>query len=181
MGTTFKDSAAELNRTATSPRDSREITAMMGYQVDMKLYKANDYRCLKPIDGRPSIEWPHYDMESFRAAKTKAELQQAETIPFDVNFFNMEDPKVFKAFTNPKSGVELWKKTYGFDFVTFLEGLGGKANISRCHQHCLRAEYGSFAQQCKRSGGLFKCCILGYVSQKSKSSLIHNTQRVKDA
>ena len=44
----------------------------------------------------------------------------------------MEDPKVFKAFTNPKSRFELWKKTCGFDFVTFLEGPGGKANVSQC-------------------------------------------------
>lgn len=161
MGTTFKDSGSELNRTASRPRGRRMITAMMGYSVDMKLYKAPDYRCLKPIEGRPSIEWPHYYMKSFRAAKTETELKKAETIPFNVNFLNMEDPKVFKAFTNAKSGVELWKKTYGFDFVTFLEGLGGKANVSQCHQHCLRAEYGKFAQQCKRSGGLFKCCILG--------------------
>ena len=162
LGTTFRDSGAELNKTAAQPRGGREVSAKMGYQVDMKLYKANDYRCLKPIAGRPSIEWPHYYMASFRAAKTEAELQKAETIPFNVNYFNMEDPKVFKALTNPKSGADLWKKTYGFDFVALLGGMGGKANVNQCHQHCLRAEYGKFARQCKKSGGLFKCCILGY-------------------
>ena len=161
MGTTFRDSGAELNKTAAQPRGSREVSAKMGYQVDMKLYKANDYRCLKPIAGRPSIEWPHYYMASFRAAKTESELQKAETIPFNVNYLNMEDPKVFKALTNPKSGADLMKKTYGFDFVALLGGMGGKANVNQCHQHCLRAEYGKFARQCKKSGGFFKCCILG--------------------
>ena len=160
-GTSFKDSELELNKSVSGMRGRRMITARMGYQVDMKMYKTNDYRCLKPIGGRPSVEWPHYDMASHRAAKTETELEQAEIIPFDINFFNMEDPRVFKAFTNPKTGVKLWKKTYGFDYVTFSQGLGGKSNASECHQHCLKAEFGKFARQCKRSGGLFKCCILG--------------------
>ena len=44
--------------------------------MDIKLYKSPDYRCLKPIPGRPSIRWPHYDMQQFREAKTEEELDE---------------------------------------------------------------------------------------------------------
>ena len=49
----------------------------------MKMYKAPDYRCLKPKPGLPSSQWPHYDMEQYRAAKNITELNNVEEIPFD--------------------------------------------------------------------------------------------------
>ena len=136
------------------------MTAREGYLTDMSMYKAPDYRCLKPI-GKPHA-WPHYDMPQHRAAKTKAELKKVEVVPFDINFLNMEDPKVFKAMTHPKLGPELWKKTYGMDFVAFAPKPYGNPDYSKCHQACLRAEYSDFAQNCKKSGGFFKCCMQGY-------------------
>ena len=47
------------------------------------MYKAPDYRCLKPKEDLPSSEWPHYDMKQHRAAKTTEELEKVEEIPFD--------------------------------------------------------------------------------------------------
>ena len=67
-GSYFMDSAV-LNR-----NDSQVITAKIGFQTDMRMYKAPDYRCLKPIPSMHSSKWPHYDMIGFRAAKTKQEL-----------------------------------------------------------------------------------------------------------
>ena len=47
------------------------------------MYKAPDYRCLKPKPGLPSSQWPHYDMEQHRAAKSIEELNKVDEIPFD--------------------------------------------------------------------------------------------------
>ena len=51
--------------------------------IDMRMYKYPDYRCLKPKPGLPSSQWPHYDMEQHRAAKSPQELDKVEEIPFD--------------------------------------------------------------------------------------------------
>ena len=47
----------------------------------------------------------------------------------------------------------------------------GEANLTSCSLHCLEAEYGKFAQDCKRQGGLFKCCVLGWVQGEPHSAL----------
>ena len=49
----------------------------------MRMYKYPDYRCLKPKPGLPSSQWPHYDMEQHRAAKSVEELNKVDEIPFD--------------------------------------------------------------------------------------------------
>ena len=75
---------------------------------------------------------------------------------------NFEDPQVFREMTDLVNGIDIWRKTYGFDFGSFVEGNEkGEANLTSCSLHCLEAEYGEFAQECKRQRGLFKCCVLG--------------------
>ena len=59
------------------------VDAATGYLVDMKMYKYPDYRCLKPKPDLPSSQWPHYDMEQHRAAKSVEELNKVDEIPFD--------------------------------------------------------------------------------------------------
>ena len=59
------------------------MDAATGYLIDMKMYKYPDYRCLKPKPDLPSSQWPHYDMEQHRAAKSVEELNKVEEIPFD--------------------------------------------------------------------------------------------------
>ena len=59
------------------------VDAATGYLIDMRMYKYPDYRCLKPKPGLPSSQWPHYDMEQHRAAKSVEELQKVDEIPFD--------------------------------------------------------------------------------------------------
>ena len=91
-------------------------------------------------------------------------------MPFNKYFMNFEDPTVFKAMTDLKKGINIWRKTYGFDFGSFVEGDSkGDANLTSCSLHCLEAEYGKFAQNCKRKGGLFKCCVLGWVDNTQDS------------
>ena len=164
--TTFKPLKAAASK--QSGKDTvhverrQQITAASAFQMPfMKLFKAPDYRCLKPIRGKASIKWPHYNMSSYQNAKTKDELKKVEVIPFDKYFFNLEDPEVFKEMTDSKKGQELWKKTYGFDFVAFMWGYQGGGNMTACRKHCLEAEYGEFAKKCKEEGGFFKCCMLG--------------------
>ena len=99
-------------------------------------------------------------MSGYRAAKTKKELDKVEEIPFDKYFFNFEDPEVLIAMTDgTKKGLELWKKTYGFDWAEWTDGEGKKQSLGKAKIHCLRAEYDKFAQDCKKDKGVFKCCV----------------------
>ena len=88
-------------------------------------------------------------------------MKTVKEMPFDVNFFNMEDPDVFKRMRDSKKGPALWKKTYGFDFTAFVPGIKSHSDLHKCHLHCLKAEYGTFAKKCKKEGGFFKCCVIG--------------------
>ena len=114
----FRDSKKDTDKIKSEK--SKAISAKTGFLTDMKMYKAPDYRCLKPKKRLHPKKWPHYYMPEFRAAKNKTELKKVEEVPFDINFLNMEDPKVFKAMTDPKKGPRLWIKTYGMDFADFL-------------------------------------------------------------
>ena len=82
-------------------------SAILGFSTDIKMYKSNDFRCLKPKDGVPIEKWPHYEMHGYRAAKTEEELDEVEEIPFDKYFFNFEDPEVLNAMTD---GTEKGRK-----------------------------------------------------------------------
>ena len=124
-------------------------------------YKRADNRCLKPVQNKPPNKWPHYDMEQFRAAKTEEELKKVTEIPFDINVFNFEDPKVYRKFIDPKRGPSMWKKVYGFDTVKFSNGYKAVGSMILAKKECFKAEYSKFAQNCKKTGGFFKCCIFG--------------------
>ena len=109
-------------------------------------------------------KWPHYEMQGFRKARTEKDLAEVEEIPFDKYFMNWEDPSVLKAMTDgSKKGLELWKKTYGFDWADWLEGQGSgklsQKSFGKIIAICESDErWSSFAQNCKKSGGFFKCC-----------------------
>ena len=45
-----------------------------------------------------------------------------------------------------KLGHDTCHKTHGYD-------------AEKCHQDCKERETSDFANQCKKDGGLFKCCI----------------------
>ena len=124
-------------------------------------YKRFDNRCLKPVKNKPPREWPHYDMEQFRAAKTEEELKNITEIPFDINVFNFEDPKVYKKFMDIKRGPNMWKKVYGFDTVKFGVGYRALGSMLLAKKDCLKAEYSKFAQKCNKNMGFFKCCMFG--------------------
>ena len=96
-----------------------DVDAVIGFGIDMKMWKNRDFRCLKPESSLDPENWPHYEMKGFRAAKNKDELENVEEIEFDKFFFNLEDPKVFKEMVKGENREDLWKKTYGFDFVSF--------------------------------------------------------------
>ena len=138
-------------------------SAIVGFSTDTLMYKNFDFRCLKPKEGIPIEEWPHYEMYGFRAAKTKEELDKVKEIPFDKYFFNFEDPEVLNDLTDGSDdALDLWKKTYGFDWAAWTVGHGGNESITISREHCLEAEYGSYAQECKKNGGFFKCCVTGF-------------------
>ena len=90
-------------------------------------------------------------------------LEKVEEIPFDKYFYNFADPKVLHAMTDgTKKGLNIWKKTYGFDYTYWIPGKGKEGKLDACQAHCLEAEYGkhdSFASDCKKSKGFFKCCV----------------------
>ena len=45
---------------------------------------------------------------------------QAKIQKFDKNFFNFEDPEVYRKFMKPNATDE-WRQTYGFDFACAFE------------------------------------------------------------
>jgi hypothetical protein len=136
------------------------LHATQGYKSGKKLWNDQDYRCLKPKKEVKPEKWPHYEMGGFRLAKTNGELQDVREIKFDKNFFNLEDPKVWEKFVDKKKGPKLWKKTYGFDFVSIVNQKNGDSNNTICYIDCYKAEKRSFARKCKKRGGLFKCCVI---------------------
>lgn len=140
--------------------NSRSTLAELGYTTDKKLWKFPDYRCLKPKPDVPPEKWPHYEMSGFRAAETKQELENVTEIKFDKNFFNLEDPKVFERMIKGKQNTKLWKKTYGFDFVSFNTQNPPNQRLTSCYENCLKAESGEFAAKCRRKKGVFKCCTI---------------------
>lgn len=140
---------------------SDQMDAGGGFLTDQPMYKNSDFRCLKPISEVKSSSWPHYEMKGFRAAKSDEELSKVTEIPFDKFFFNFEDPEVFKAITDgTEKGLNIWKKTYGFDWSDYVPGKGRVSHHYKCNEHCLKAEFGGFAKKCKKEGGLFKCCTV---------------------
>ena len=148
-GTIFKESGNitdEINKNA-------KVDAAIGFSVDLPMYKQHDFRCLKPSNKTKPEKWPHYEMEGFRRAKTKAELQNVKVIKYDNFFFNWEDPKVLKQMSDPKKGSKLWKQVYGFDYVDIAAARWG------CYRYCFKAEKRRFARRCKKKKGLFKCCL----------------------
>ena len=154
LGTYFKQAHS------TSANSPQEVNAMDGFQVDMKMWKYYDFRCLKPIKGKKSKRWPHYEMQGYRKARTVDELSKVEEVKFDRHFFNLEDPKVWKRMRDAKKGPRAWRRTYGFDYVSLVEGLHGKANCSTCFIDCFKSEQSKFAKDCSKAGGVFKCCMI---------------------
>ena len=160
-GTTFLDSDDFRARDTEHPDGGQELNAKNLYQTDHSMYKAPDYRCLKPKKGVPSSEWPHFEMDGFRAAKTKRELANVKEMKFDKYFFNFADPSILQEMTdmNLRTTSQLWKDTYGFDTVNFIESDHEDDDGTPCAVDCLNAEFSSFAQRCKEAGGVFKCCM----------------------
>ena len=136
-----------------------KIDAGLAFGTDQRMYKQNDYRCLKPKSTVKPGKWPYYEMEGFRTAKSKEELEKVKEYQYDNYFFNFEDPKVFKKKMKGKKGPKLWRKTYGFDFVSISKYRTHPVRAYQCIKNCYRAEYGKFANGCRKSKGFFKCCL----------------------
>jgi len=144
-----------------------EDNAQIGFEIDRKMWKSGDFRCLKPKEILEPENWPHYEMKGFRSASTKDQLNNVMEIKFDIFFFNFEDPKIFKEMMKGRKRKSLWKKTYGFDYVSFNdeEGIGSKVGNSKCIINCFKAENRKFAKRCRKEGGFFKCCMTAMGTQ----------------
>ncbi|XP_023344500.1 uncharacterized protein LOC111713794 [Eurytemora carolleeae] len=115
-------------------------------------YGEADYRCLNPTSEKDPTKWGTYDPNFFEAAVTQRNLEQVPTYPFDKRFLNFADPEVLKLMV----GDELeknWKETYGFDHASYLD------DSSKALLDCEKADKDSFAQDCRRKNGIFKCCM----------------------
>jgi len=123
-------------------------------------FRGTDNRCLKPESKKDPEKWKHYWPDDFAYAVTEKQLKEARTTKFDKNFFNYEDPKVFKMMTGKKYHKH-FTETYGFDFVSKV-GRRYKDNVRsdvECARRCILAEKSNFAKKCRKDGGIFKCCI----------------------
>ena len=137
----------------------QKVNSKIGFEADLKMWKYYDFRCLKPISNVNPEDWPHYEMNGYRLAKTKEELESVQEIKFDKNFFNLEDPHTFKKMMKGFEKENIWKKTYGFDFVSFNDRKNSRSALTQCYINCFKAEQKRFARKCKKKGGLFKCCM----------------------
>ena len=72
--------------------------------------------------------------------------------------------------------MRVGKKTYGFDFISLIPGQGNLANPTACYLNCLKAEYSQFAKTCRKKGGVFKCCQLGYTYLSSCQCIVVHDQ-----
>ena len=136
-----------------------KFDATFAYFNDMRLFKQNDYRCLKASNSVKPEKWPHYEMKGYRNAKTSEDLEKVKEIEYNKYFNNFEDPKVFKEMMNTKKGSKLWQKTYGFDFFSFNHRRKQPAMDYYCFRYCYKEERGEFARYCRKEGGFFKCCL----------------------
>ena len=131
------------------------LDAMEAFGNDQRLFKRNDYRCLKPSNTKRPEKWSYYDLEGFRAARTEDELNKVKEIKYDKYFFNFEDPWVFKRMLHPKKGPRLWRKVYGFDFA-YVQNLNKQPVLNYgCMKYCYKAKRKKFARNCKKKGGFF--------------------------
>ena len=89
LGTVYKESIG------FSSLESGFIDAKSGFNTDQKMWKVNDFRCLKPKEDVNPEQWPYYEIHGYRAAKNKEELENVKEIAFDKYFFNLEDPRIF--------------------------------------------------------------------------------------
>ena len=154
-GTTFKESE---NYEENVNRDGK-IDARYNYRTDQRLYKKSDYRCMKPSNRTKPEKWSYYDMEGFRAAKTRDELKKVKGVKYDKYFFNFEDPEVFKKLMHSKKGPRKWRRTYGYDFAYLQSNQKQPVMNYECLKYCYKAERKRFAKNCKKKGGFFKCCL----------------------
>ena len=139
--------------------ESGFIDSKSGFNTDRKMWKVNDFRCLKPKEDVNPEDWPHYEMHGYRAAKNKEELENVKEIAFDKYFFNLEDPRIFMEMMKGAKRKEIWKSTYGFDYVAFNDKKKARVANYKCYKYCLIAEHKQFARKCRRNGGQFKCCM----------------------
>ena len=150
-GTYFKKSKSKFEYSKAEGK----IDAYVGYSVDQRMYKKNDFRCLKPSNTTETEKWTYYEMKGFREAKSKEELNNVKEIQYDKYFFNFENPNVMKEMSKKE---KLWKKTYGFDFVMINHNKQRPTSSYQCLRYCYKAENRIFAKRCKQDNGLFKCC-----------------------
>ena len=152
-GTRFKN-------TSNIPEEGGQvgkIDASLAFLIGQRMYKQKDYRCLKPKGKVKPEKWPYYEMEGFRTAKSKEEFKKVKEYRYDNYFFNFEDPKVFKKMMKGRKGRNLWRKTYGFDFVSLNQKPNQIVKHQECYEYCFKAERRRFANHCHKDGGLFKC------------------------
>ena len=109
MCTTAQGTVYKGSKHLKDSNNDQKINAKIGFETDMKMWKNNDFRCLKPTDIHNPEEWPHYEMHGYRAAKNKEELEKVKEIRFDKYFFNLEDPQVFMEMIKGENRENIWK------------------------------------------------------------------------
>ena len=90
------------------------------YRSVEKIYKKDDYRCLKPYSHKDPKKWHTYDMHAYRRAFDDKTLQNVDSFKYDNDFNNWIDPSVFDKYTSDIETIRnVWNKSYGFN-NTFL-------------------------------------------------------------
>ena len=145
------------------------------------IYKNDDYYCLKPNSHKNPKKWHRYELEGFRKASDKNQLEKVRTFKYDNYLNNFVDPKVFKMMTkSEKKGRKIWKNTYGYQYTKQIPGyysfkVNKTSDMTPCLRKCAKFENSNFAKACKKKNGLVKCCITFWaleVFEKTRNKLI---------
>ena len=80
-------------------------------------------------------------------------ISQNPNLHIHINLFKMTN-RSYHFLTNNKEFLDNWVKL-GHDTCHKIQGY----DAEKCHKDCKKLEKSDFAKECKKDGGLFKCCI----------------------
>ena len=80
-------------------------------------------------------------------------ISQDPNIHIHIKLFKMTN-RSYNFLTKNKEFLDNWVKL-GHDTCHKIQGY----DAEKCHKDCKKLEKSDFAKECKKDGGLFKCCI----------------------
>ena len=112
----------KFNQDLELESQKNQLNAAELFNVFNMMYKAADYRCLKPHSNKNPDKWEFYSTVEFKAAATNKQFETVPSLKYDNNFNNWIDPSVLENYvSSEKSAEKSWKNSYGFPIIHFAQ------------------------------------------------------------